>query len=301
MDKIIQELKIDPSVLCTNIEKKIHTTLKSLKRDGAVIGLSGGLDSAVVAKLTVRSLGADKVHLFNLPEKDSKKIHQNHAKQLAQHLGIQLNVKHINSILRSTGTYKLLPLRFIPGRKLRINLVKFGRKNYIPKDDESILLKRLKPKANSWLAKANAYVMAKHRIRMVILYQYAEVRNLMVVGAANRTEWLTGTFSKWGVDHCADIMPIMHLYRTQLEQIAEYIQIPEYIRNKAADPDIMPTIDNKGDMLNTFNLADQILYGIENNIDKSILYQEYGKKNVESLISLWKYSKHMRESPYYVD
>ncbi|MHA1475826.1 MAG: NAD(+) synthase [Promethearchaeota archaeon] len=301
MEEIIQGLNVDPLKLCKNIEEKIRSTLKSLNRDGAVIGLSGGLDSAVAAKLTVRSLGAEKVHLVNLPEKDSKKIHRDHAKQFAKHLGIHLNVKHINSILRATGTYKLLPLRFIPGRKLRTNLVKFGRKSYIPKDNESILLKRLKPKAYSWLAKANAYIMAKHRIRMVILYQYAEVRNLMIVGAANRTEWLTGTFSKWGVDHCADIMPIVHLYRTQLEQLAEYIQIPEYIRNKAADPDIMPTIDDKGDMLNTFILADQILYGIENNIDKSTLCQEYGEKNVEQLYSLWEYSKHMRESPYYID
>ena len=298
MEEIIQGLIVEPVKLCKNIEEKIRTTLKSLNRDGAVIGLSGGLDSAIAAKLTVRSLGANKVHLVNLPEKDSKKIHRNHAKQLAKHLGIHLNVKPINSILRSTGTYKLLPLRFIPGRKLRTNLVKFGRKNYIPEDGESILLKRLKPKAYSWLAKANAYVMAKHRIRMAILYQYAEVRNLMVVGAANRTEWLTGTFSKWGVDHCADIMPLVHLYRTQLEQIAEYIQIPEYIRNKSADPDIMPTIDNKGDMLNSFNLADQILYGMENNIDKKTLCKEYGEKNVEQIFSLWEYSKHMRESPY---
>ena len=301
MEEILQGLLVDPQKLCKNIEEKIRTTLKSLNRDGAVIGLSGGLDSAIAAKLAVRSLGADKVHLINLPEKDSKKIHRNHAKHLAEHLGIHLNVKPINSILRSTGTYKLLPLRFIPGRKLRTKLVKFGRNQFIPKNGESVLIKRLKPKAYSWLAKANAYVMAKHRIRMVILYQYAEVRNLMIVGAANRTEWLTGTFSKWGVDHCADIMPIVHLYRTQLEQLAEYIQIPEYIRNKAADPDIMPTIDDKGDMLNTFILADQILYGIENNVDKSTLCQEYGEKNVEQLYSLWEYSKHMRESPYYID
>jgi NAD+ synthase len=62
----------------------------------------------------------------------------------------------------------------------------------------------------------------------------------MVVGAANRTEWLTGTFSKWGIDHCADIMPLLHLYRSQLEKIAEYIHVPEPIRKKAADPDVMP-------------------------------------------------------------
>ena len=298
MEEIIQGLKVDPPKLCKNIEEKIRTTLNSLHRDGAVIGLSGGLDSAITATLTVRSLGVEKVHLINIPEKDSKKIHRIHAKRLAEHLDINLKVTRINSILRSTGTYKLLPLRFIPGRKLRTKVIEFGRKEFGPKKGENILLKRLKPNANSWFAKANAYVMAKHRIRMVILYQYAEVRNLMVVGAANRTEWLTGTFSKWGVDHCADIMPLVHLYRTQLEQIAEYIQIPEYIRQKAADPDIIPTIDDKGSMLYSFNLADQILYGIENKIDKNALCQEYGEEIVEHLFSLWKYSKHMRESPY---
>jgi len=301
MEEIIQGLIVDPPKLCKNIEEKIRTTLKTLNRDGAVIGLSGGLDSAIAAKLTVRSLGKDKVHLVNLPEKDSKKIHRNHAKKLAEYLGIHLNVKPINSILRSTGTYKLLPLRFIPGRKLRTKLVEIGRNQFIPKNGENILIKRLKPKANSWLAKGNAYAIAKHRIRMVVLYQYAEVRNLMVVGAANRTEWLTGTFSKWGVDHCADIMPLVHLYRTQLEQLAKYIQIPKYIRNKAADPDIMPTIDNKGDMLNSFKLADQILYGMENNIDKNTLCQEYGEKNVELIYTLWEISKHMRESPYHLE
>ncbi|QEE15139.2 NAD(+) synthase [Promethearchaeum syntrophicum] len=301
MDDISQIRKLDLPELCKTIEAKIRTTLKNLHRDGAVIGLSGGLDSAIAAKLTVRSLGANKVHLINLPEKDSKKIHRIHAKQFAKHLGIQLNVKPINSILRSTKTYRLLPLRFIPGRKLRTWVVELGRKQFIPKNGESVLIKRLKPKANSWLAKGNAYAIAKHRIRMVVLYQYAEVRNLLVVGAANRTEWLTGTFSKWGVDHCADIMPIMHLYRTQLEQIAEYIQIPDYIRKKAADPDIMPTVDNKGEMLNSFKLTDQILYGMENNIDKSILCQEYGEKNVEQIYSLWKYSQHMRESPYNIE
>ncbi|MHA1719725.1 MAG: NAD(+) synthase [Promethearchaeota archaeon] len=301
MEQITKGLYVDPPKFCSDIENLIKNTLKNLNRDGAVIGLSGGLDSAIAATLTIRSLGKEKVHLVNMPEKDSKKIHRIHAKRLAEYLGIPLVVKPINSTLRSLGTYKLLPLRFVPGRKLRKKLIQFGRKKFLPKNGEGVLIQRLKPKANSWVAKGNAYAIAKHRIRMVTIYQYAEVRNLMVVGAANRTEWFTGTFSKWGVDHCADIMPIAHLYRSQLEQLAEYLEIPEYIRNKAADPDIMPTVDNKGDMLHSFKLADQILYGIEKNIDKSILIKEFGEKNVESLYTLWEYSKHMRESPYHLN
>ncbi|MHA1483072.1 MAG: NAD(+) synthetase, partial [Candidatus Heimdallarchaeaceae archaeon] len=59
---------------------------------------------------------------------------------------------------------------------------------------------------------------------MVKIYQYANQHNLMVVGAANKTEWLTGTFCKWGVDHCADIMPVIHIYRSHLEEIAKYLE-----------------------------------------------------------------------------
>ena len=110
-------------------------------------------------------------------------------------------------------------------------------------NENHLLADRLHPEPNSWLAKGNAYAVAKHRMRMVMIYQYAEIHGLMVVGAANRTEWLTGTFSKWGIDHCADIMPLLHLYRSQLEVVAKHIHVPESIRTKAADPDVMPGIE----------------------------------------------------------
>ena len=112
-----------------------------------------------------------------------------------------------------------------------------------------MLIDRLNPEEDSWLTKGNAYGMSKHRIRMVVIYQFAELRKLMVIGAANRTELLTGTFSQWGIDHCADIMPVLHVYRSQLEEIAEYINVPDYIRSKPSDPDILPTNLNKGEMM----------------------------------------------------
>jgi NAD+ synthase len=133
---------------------------------------------------------------------------------------------------------------------------------------------------------------------MVMLYRYAEVHNLMVVGAANRTEWLTGTFSKWGVDHCADVMPLLHIYRSQLERLAEYLGVPDEIREKPADPDIMPGIHDKGALLGDFATADKILYGIHSGIGKNELSRIYGEINVNRILTLWELSKHMRESPY---
>lgn len=278
----------------------IQNTLDKLRRDGAVVALSGGLDSAVVATLTVRSLGPQHVHLLNMPESDSKRIHRQHAKQLAEHLGMQLITKRISPLLGAAGSYRLLPLRFVPGRKIRIKLVEFAKSKLLSDRGTNLLADRLQPEADSWLAKGNAYAIAKHRFRMVAIYQYAEVRNLMVVGAANRTEWLTGTFSKWGVDHCADIMPVIHLYRSQLEQLAEHLRIPAYIRFKAADPDVMPGVADKGALLGDFSTADQILYGIENQFDLDALRQDYGDDNVDQLLKLFELSKHMRESPYHL-
>jgi NAD+ synthase len=299
MNTVLQELKMNIPQACDEIELLIRNTLKELSRDGAVVGLSGGLDSAVAATLTVRSLGTQKVQLFNLPEKDSKPVHQKHAKELAKHLGVKLKTKSITPLVKAAKGYRLLPIGLIPSRRLRSFIVKKSKSKILSEEEEEELLAyRLHPEAKSWIAKGNAYAVTKHRMRMVILYQYAEVNNLMVVGAANRTEWLTGTFSKWGVDHCADVMPLIHIYRSQLEQIAEYLEVPSFIREKYADPDVMPGIDNKGQLLGSFSLVDQILVATENGFTLSELYNIFGKKNVEQVLTLKALSKQMRESPY---
>ncbi len=292
--------QIDPAAACQEIEDLILTSLQNLHRDGAVVGVSGGLDSAVASAFTVRSLGAEKVHLLNMPDRDSKPIHRRHAKQIANHLSIQLTVKSITPILRAAGSYRLLPIGYVLGRKFRSKLVDYGKSRFLRNQGDQLLAERLQPKANSWVSKGIAYAIAKHRIRMVVLYQYAELHNLMVVGAANRTEWLTGTFSKWGVDHCADVMPLIHLYRSQLEALAEYIQVPDSIRTKAADLDLIPGIDDKGILLGSFAIADRILYGLEMDVDQDQLSHEFGKENVERIMNLWELSKHMRESPYQI-
>jgi len=296
----ISNFQTDAQLLCKQIEDFIRDSMKNLKRNGAVIGLSGGLDSAVTAALTVRSLGKENVHLLYMPEKDSNPIHREHVKRLADHLGIHLNIYNISSIIKAARTYKILPLGLIPGRKLRTVVVEFGMEKLLKHNDERILIDRLEPEEDSWLAKGNSYGMTKHRIRMVVIYQFAELRNLMVIGAANRTELLTGTFSQWGIDHCADIMPVLHVYRSQLEEIAEYINVPDYIRNKPSDPDLFPATLNKGTMLGRFQIADHILYNMENNIDRNELHKVYDNKIVDHLFSLHESSMHMRKSPYHL-
>ena len=126
MEWIRDRLQLDPEATCTQIERLLQDKLVALKRDGILVGLSGGLDSSVVAFLAVRSVGRKKVTLINLPERDSKPIHRQHAALVAEALGVELQVRDLTPILEAVGSYDLLPLKYVPGRKARGWLVRLG-------------------------------------------------------------------------------------------------------------------------------------------------------------------------------
>ena len=293
-----ESLKIDPAEASAAIEALLRSKLDDLSKDGILIGLSGGLDSAVTAYLSVRALGSEKVHLLNLPDRDSKAIHRQHAALIARELGIELQVREITPLLEAMGTYKHLPTSFLPGQKLRETVVRLGKTLSGIDRPEDLLRARFQAAPNSLVSRGKAYAMAKHRLRMVLLYDQADVANLMVVGAANRTELLTGTFSMWGCDQCADVMPIVHLYRSQLPALAEFLQVPLEVRSKSADPDILPGVDNKEALLGSFEQTDHILYGLENGIDRAGLVGTFGPEAVQQVETLLQLSRPMRESPY---
>jgi NAD+ synthase len=296
--KLPEELEIKPKRVCNEIEELIVEIKNKLDREGAVIGLSGGLDSAVAAAITIRALGKENVQLVNMPERDSKRLHRKHAKKLAKHFGIKLKTIRLTPTLKKIGVYKLLPFRFIPTKKLRALAVRLGESRMDSADKEDMLLKRFTSRDNKWFVRGQTYSFTKHRVRMVTLYQFAEIRNLLVVGASNKTEWFTGSYSKWGVDHCADIMPLKHLYRSQLHQLAHFLQLPKFIIEKPADPDVIPGIASKESLLNGFIHTDQILHSLENGYERRDLEDKFGAKAVERVLLLKKYSQHMRESPY---
>jgi NAD+ synthase len=120
----------------------------------------------------------------------------------------------------------------------------------------------------------------------------------LVIGAANKTEWMTGTFTQWGCDHNADIMPLLHLYRSQLEAIAAYLDLPPEILHKQADPDILPGLSDKGDLLGSFEDADQILWALENKIPETDLHKRFGNDKVSYIQSLVSNSAYYRKTPY---
>jgi len=298
MDWTQSALDFDPQQSVNEISDLIKSNFQRLNRKIAVLGLSGGLDSSLTATLAVHSLGKDRVKAYYLPEIDSKPIHRKHALILSSHLGINLNMVKISPVLRKLGIYRLLPLRFIPSRILKRKAVEYGKREFISQTNGEILSMRLASSGGPWVARANAYICAKHRMRMVLLYKEAEHSRGIVIGAANRTEWMTGTFTQWGCDHCADVMPILHLYRSQLIPLAEHLGLPVEILNKKADPDILPGLDDKGELLGSFRDADLILWGLENQIPRSDLENKFGKEKVYYIRTLVQNSTHYREAPY---
>ena len=297
MTWILERLTVDPMAVCTQIEQLLQSKLQDMERSGAVLGLSGGLDSAVVAYLTARALGPENVTALSLPDRDSKALHRQHAQRVAEQMGISLQTRDITPILQAMGVYDLLPIGSLPGHMLKRLAVSVAKSLSGLGRPEDLLAARLRPQANSLLAKANAYAMAKHRVRMLLLYQQAEITNGIVVGAANKTEWQTGTFCLWGCDHCADVMPIIHLYRSQLPSLGAYLGVPEDILSKPADPDMVPGADDK-ELLGSFAETDQILWGLENGVKRGELVRDFGQDAVQHIETLYELSRPMREAPY---
>ncbi|MEE8357739.1 MAG: NAD(+) synthase [Anaerolineales bacterium] len=298
MDWTQSALSINPQQIEHEIISFIKDHFNSLNRKVAILGLSGGLDSSVMAALVAKSLEKDQVKLYYLPERDSKSTHRRHAIFLAEKLEANLTIIKITPALRALNIYRLLPLSYFPGQKLKAQAVSFGKKQLLSRSNGEFLSTRLSASGGSWVARGNAYVSAKHRLRMVALYKEAERMRGMVIGAANKTEWMTGTFTQWGCDQCADLMPILHLYRSQLIPLAKHLELPDEIITKKADPDVLPGFDDKGELLGSFREADLILWGLENQISQNDLQNRFGSEKVAYIQTLVKNSAYYRESPY---
>ncbi|WGS65867.1 NAD(+) synthase [Marinitoga aeolica] len=271
------------------IESFIEEKIKEYEYNGAMIGISGGIDSAVVGKLCVEALGKENVKGLILPERDSSPETIEDAKLVCDFLGIDYKIVKISPILRKIGVYNLEPPTFFIPRKIQENYVKkeFEKRNYI---------NDLKNQGDKDFLKGLAYYRIKHRIRMVLLYFYAEQINYAVVGTTNKTELKTGFYVKYG-DDSVDIEPIMHLYKTQVFELAKELKIPEKIINKSPSPDLIPGITDEYAMGISYNDLDRILIKIENNEDLS----NEDKNMVEKVKEILKAAKYREIKNIYME
>jgi NAD+ synthase len=144
-----------------------------------------------------------------------------------------------------------------------------------------------------------AYYRAKHRLRMLLLYLFGERDNRLVVGAANKSEYMVGFFVKYGIDASTDIMPIMGLYKTQVIELARHLGIPTHIINKQPSPDLIPGLVDENAIGLPYSKMDLILLAIEKGWSDEEMTQVLSKaditfNNILYVRDLMKQSEHMR-------
>ena len=207
----------------------------ALRKRGAVVAISGGVDSAVCAALAVRALGPERVLALILPERDSSPESAIRARSLAAHLGVTPLEQDIGPTLEAIGCYHSRDeavRRVLPdyGTGWRMKLVVAGgldgRINHfrlIAQSPEGTRHEvRLGLRDYLQIVAATSF---KQRVRKTIEYFHADRLNYAVIGTPNRLEYDQGFFVKNG-DGAADVKPIAHLYKTQVYALAAYLQLP---------------------------------------------------------------------------
>ena len=306
-----------------NLEKSVNNISDFIKneisnkfqRSGVVIGLSGGIDSAVTAVLCVRAIGHEKVLGLIMPEKESEPKSQILAKQFADKYNIKTKIIDISSILDSFGVYenkeKIVKEKFLNfNNNCKYRLVvppKFENTVGIPYldilDDKN---KQHKLKISSFEFLAlTAATSIKHRVRMTMLYYHGEKNNMCVMGTTNKSEYLQGYFVKYG-DGGSDIEPIVNLYKSQIYQLGQFLNIPKEILTKDASPDVWSFTTNDEEFFYSvsYDIVDLILYARENKLAVKEIQKlsNLSAENIENLLRFQNQkqnkSQHMREIPH---
>jgi NAD+ synthase len=256
--------------------------LGTLRRKGAVVGISGGIDSAVVAALCVRALGKDKVLGLFMPEHHSSDDALRLGRMLAADLGIEAVVEDIAPALEGLGCYRrqdeairtVVPA-YGPGWKCKLvlpSILESERLNVTrltvqqPNGETSTV--RLPVAAYLQMVAATNF---KQRVRKMTEYYHADRVNYAVSGTPNRLEFDQGFFVKQG-DGSADFKPIAHLYKTQVYQLAEYLGVPDEIRQRPPTTDTfsMPQTQEEFYFALPYDRMDLCLYGFNHGVTADI-------------------------------
>lgn len=260
------------------IEALRQQVFGTLRRRGVVVGLSGGIDSSVVAALCVKAFGKDKVLGIFMPESHSSSDSLRLGRAVAAQLGIDSIVEDITPALEGIGAYsrQIEAIRtVVPGYgagwkcKLVMAPVLEGSGINITRltveDPEgNIDTVRLPPAAYLQIVAATNY---KQRVRKMTEYYHADRLNFAVAGTPNRLEYDQGFFVKQG-DGIADVLPIVHLYKTQVYQLAEYLEIDPEVRRRPPTTDTFSMAQSQEEFYFAlpYQLTDLCLYGLNHGV-----------------------------------
>ncbi len=293
-------ININPAEELTRISSKLkEDVIKKLKKRGAVVGISGGIDSSVVLALCAKTFGPERVLGVMMPENDSNPDSLELAKKLSEKFNTQYVVENMTDALAGFGCYrrrdeaikKVFP-EFNNTYKAKITLpTNLMEKETLNVFQLTIITPDGKTKSERLPLKEYLQIVAasnfKQRSRMSMLYYHAEARNYAVIGTGNKNEHEQGFFVKYG-DGGADIKPIAHLFKTQVFQLAEYLEVPEEIRRRTPTTDTYSAEQTQEEFFYRvpFDILDRVWFGWEKGVPAGEIAQALGLKqeNVESII-----------------
>jgi NAD+ synthase len=203
-----------------------------------------------VLALAVRAFGPEHVVPLMLPEKDSDPESERLARQVASHYGVEPVLENITPALEGLGCYARRDAAIqrafpeydtaagytaritISGNVLDGDTLNVFRLTIVAPDGEEKSQRLSLPEYFQIVAASNL----KQRTRMALLYYHAELHHYAVIGTANKNEHAQGFFVKYG-DGGSDVMAISHLMKTQVYQLADYLDVPEEIRQRTPTTD----------------------------------------------------------------
>lgn len=264
---------------CNEIIAKLKNDVtRNLQRRGAIVGISGGIDSSVCMALSAKAFGPKNVTAIMLPEQDSSDDSRKLAEKLAAKFDVtNILMENITKALEGFNCYQRRDeaiARVITDFDPKVDKSKIEIKQNIAsnlppvfsitviKPNNEEISKILPVKEYLQIVAASNF---KQRCRMSMLYYHAERLHYAVIGTPNKHEVEQGFFVKYG-DGGADVMPIGHLYKTQVYQLAEYLGVPQEIIDRTPTTDTYSAEQTQEDFFYQmpFKSMDLIWYGWEN-------------------------------------
>ncbi len=282
-------LRIDAAAVTRTIEEAIrHQVGSVLRRRGAVVALSGGIDSSVVTSLCVRALGADRVHVLLMPERHSSPESLTLGRQLTEALRVPTTIEDIAPVLEAAGCYRrqaeairsLFP-EYQESYRSKITLPSILDHERLNVSELTIESPSGERKSSRMPAAVYLQLVAatnfKQRVRKMMEYYHADRLNYAVAGTPNRLEFDQGFFVKLG-DGAADFKPIAHLYKTQVYALAEFLGVPEEIRRRPPTTDTFSLPQNQEEFYFAlpYDLMDLCLYGRTHGVPAADVGQALG-------------------------